>query len=55
MHLATTFGSALFALGLAGYAAGVVVTYPGRAFSVTAVMAGLTLAVVGRALEVERS
>jgi hypothetical protein len=53
MHLATTIGGALFALGLAGYVAGVFVTYPGRAFSVTAVMAGLTLAVVGRSLEVE--
>ncbi|MFC7165756.1 hypothetical protein [Halospeciosus flavus] len=40
-------GLSLTALGLLGYAVGVFVPYPGRAFSVTALMVGVTLAVVG--------
>mgnify|MGYP006993520040 CR=1 FL=1 len=42
-------GGALVALaGAAGYAAGVVRPYPGRAFSLTAVMLGITLLAMGR-------
>jgi len=41
-------GSALTVLGLVGYAVGVSTPYPGRAFAVTAVMVGVTLAAVGR-------
>ncbi len=37
------------ALGFAGYVAGVFVAYPGRALSLTLLMAGVTLATVGRA------
>ncbi|WP_435318157.1 hypothetical protein [Haloarchaeobius sp. TZWSO28] len=40
-------GAALTMLGLVGYGIGVVAPYPGRAFSVTGVMIGLTLAAVG--------
>jgi len=42
-------GAVLVALGVAGYAAGVVAPYPARAFSVTAVMLGITLIAIRRA------
>jgi hypothetical protein len=38
--------AALTALGLVGYAAGVAGPYPGRAFSMTAAMVGITLLAV---------
>ncbi|WP_439026183.1 hypothetical protein [Haloarchaeobius sp. DT45] len=40
-------GAALTLLGLVGYGIGVLEPYPGRAFSVTGVMIGLTLVAVG--------
>lgn len=40
-------GAALTLAGIAGYLLGVVVAYPGRSLSVTAVMVGLTVAAVG--------
>jgi hypothetical protein len=40
-------GLALTVLGLVGYVVGVFAPYPGRAFSVTGVMVGLTLVAVG--------
>ncbi|WP_336362928.1 hypothetical protein [Halalkalicoccus salilacus] len=40
-------GLGLTAGALVGYAVGVSVSYPGRAFSVTVVMIGITLAAVG--------
>lgn len=40
-------GVALTVLGLVGYVVGVFAPYPGRAFSVTGVMVGLTLVAVG--------
>lgn len=43
MNRERALGIALTALGVAGYAAGTVVAYPGRAFTVTAVMVGITL------------
>lgn len=48
MDRTRTVGVALTALGLAGYLAGVARPYPGRAFSVTAVIVGLTLVGIGR-------
>jgi hypothetical protein len=39
-------GVALTLFGLAGYATGIAIEYPGRAFAVTAVMIGLTLAAI---------
>ncbi|WP_324757228.1 hypothetical protein [Haloarcula montana] len=48
MHPAAIAGTVLTLAGAAGYAAGVVVPYPGRAFSITAVMVGLTVLSVGR-------
>lgn len=46
-------GGVLTALGVAGYAAGVVTAYSGRSFTVTAVMVGVTLLAVGNALRPE--
>ncbi|MEZ3114919.1 hypothetical protein RYH80_03175 [Halobaculum sp. MBLA0147] len=46
MDRSTLLGAALTAVGLVGYAVGVAVAYPGRAFSVTAVTVGLALLVV---------
>ncbi|SEL71412.1 hypothetical protein [Haloferax larsenii] len=40
-------GVAVTALGVAGYGSGVFVAYPGRAFSVTALMVGITLWAIG--------
>ncbi|MEE6208722.1 hypothetical protein U3A55_00925 [Salarchaeum sp. III] len=40
-------GSVLSVLSLLAYAVGVVQPYPGRSFSVTGVMVGVTLAAVG--------
>lgn len=40
-------GTALTALGLAGYVVGVLAPYPGRAATITGIMAGVTLAVIG--------
>jgi len=48
MNTALAAGIALTVAGLAGYALGVAVAYPGRAFSVTGVMVGITLLAVGR-------
>ncbi|MFC6864480.1 MULTISPECIES: hypothetical protein [Haloarcula] len=49
MHTAAIAGALLTAVGLGGYAVGVLVPYSGRAFSLTALMLGLTLLTVGRA------
>ncbi|MEF8853690.1 MAG: hypothetical protein V5A44_07325 [Haloarculaceae archaeon] len=51
MNRALGGGIALSLAGLAAYAAGVWVSYPGRAFSVMAVMVGLTLVAIGRSLD----
>lgn len=49
MNRLVAAGLGLVAVGLLGYGAGVVVAYPGRAFSVTAVMVGVTLLAIRRA------
>jgi hypothetical protein len=46
MNLLGWTGLALTLVGLAGYALGVLTPYTGRAFSVTAVMIGVTLAAI---------
>lgn len=43
MHWLRAVGVAATVGGLAGYAVGVAVPYPGRAFSITALMVGITL------------
>ena len=42
-----TVGAGLTVVGVCGYAGGVFVAYPGRAFSLTAIMIGITLASIG--------
>ena len=43
MNHASWVGVGLTAVGLVGYSLGVAVAYPGRAFSVTLVMVGVSL------------
>jgi hypothetical protein len=47
MDRTRTAGVALTGAGVAGYLAGLATPYPGRAFSVTAVTVGITLASIG--------
>ena len=47
MNRVRTAGIVTTVLGVVAYGAGVFVAYPGRAFSVTAVMVGITLWAVG--------
>jgi len=48
MNRPVVAGTLLSVLGIAGYVAGVLESYPGRSFSLTVLMAGITLALVGR-------
>ena len=48
MNTALAVGIVLTAAGVAGYLVGLAVAYPGRAFSVTGVMVGVTLVAIGR-------
>jgi hypothetical protein len=47
MERVRAIGLGLALLSLAGYLVGVLATYPGRAFSITGLMVGLTLYAVG--------
>lgn len=47
MHRTRAIGLGVLLLGILGYVAGVQAPYPGRAFSITAVMLGVTLAAIG--------
>jgi hypothetical protein len=49
MHRLRALGLAITLLALGGYVVGVVAPYPGRAFTVTGVMAGVALAALPRA------
>jgi hypothetical protein len=48
MDTVTASGLVVTLGGLGGYLVGLTVAYPGRAFSVTAVIVGLTLFAIGR-------
>lgn len=48
MNRTLALGIALTGGGVLGYAAGIVTPYPGRAFTVTAVMVGVTLLAIGQ-------
>ena len=49
MDSAFVAGLIVTAIGIAGYAVGTTVAYQGRAFTLTAVMVGLTLVAIGTA------
>ena len=49
MNSAFVAGLVATAIGVGGYAVGTIVDYPGRAFTLTAVMVGLTLVAIGTA------
>lgn len=55
MHTALAVGAGLTLLGLVAYGVGLVTAYPGRAFSLTALMTGITLLAIGRSLDAEGS
>lgn len=47
MDRVTGVGGVCTAAGVAGYAVGVLTAYPGRSFSLTALMLGITLLAIG--------
>ncbi len=47
MNRSTISGVALSLVGFIGYVAGIYVAYPGRAFSITAVIVGIALVAIG--------
>ncbi len=51
MNRARFAGFGLSAVGVVGYAVGTAVAYAGRAFSLTAVMVGITLVATARSSE----
>lgn len=51
MNSATVLGLLLTGIGIAGYALGLTTPYPGRAFSITLVMVGVTLLATRRVTE----
>lgn len=48
MNTPALTGAVLSVIGTAGYVAGIAVSYPGRAFSLTAIMIGITFVLVAR-------
>lgn len=46
MERSTLAGLGLFTVGLVGYVVGVYVAYPGRAFSITAIVVGIALVAI---------
>ena len=51
----TLIGGGLFVVGLVGYVVGIYVAYPGRAFSLTAIMVGMTLVAIAHGSPAEGS
>ncbi|SIQ98402.1 hypothetical protein SAMN05421858_1026 [Haladaptatus litoreus] len=51
MNRSLVAGIAFTVLGLAGYLVGLVAPYPGRAFSITGVMVGITFLAIGNATQ----
>lgn len=48
MDRSTSAGIGLFTVGLLGYVLGIYITYPGRAFSITAIIVGIALVAIAR-------
>ncbi|GAA0302245.1 hypothetical protein [Halarchaeum salinum] len=46
MHRLAGFGLLISVLGVVGYVVGVLYSYPGRSFAITAVMVGITLCAI---------
>ena len=55
MNMVSATGLLCTVGGVAAYVAGMALAYPGRSFSVTAVMVGVTLLAVGRSDPVEET
>lgn len=53
MNRLLAVGATTLGVGVVAYGVGIFVAYPGRAFSLTAVMVGLALVVVGRTMPAE--
>lgn len=53
MNTVAGVGMALTGAGIVGYLVGVAAPYPGRSFSLTAMMVGVTVMAVGRSDAVE--
>jgi hypothetical protein len=53
MNAVSLVGATLSVGGVAAYLVGVAVAYPGRSFSLTAVMVGVTMVAVGRSKPAE--
>jgi hypothetical protein len=53
MNRTLVSGIGLTVLGVVGYVIGLLAPYPGRAFSITGIMVGITLAAVANAAEPE--
>ncbi|ATW88426.1 hypothetical protein halTADL_1671 [Halohasta litchfieldiae] len=51
MEWRTATGVGLFVVGIVGYTAGVSLPYPGREFSLTAVMVGIAIAAIAQSGE----
>lgn len=51
MHPARALGGLVTVAAVVGYAVGVSAAYPGRAFTLTALMIGITLVAVGGEVE----
>lgn len=48
MDWRTPTGIGLFVVGLVGYVVGIYVEYPGRAFSITAIIVSIALVAIGQ-------
>ncbi len=55
MNRSFVAGIVFTVFGLVGYLIGIVAAYPGRAFSITGVMVGITLVAIGNATRPEES
>ena len=51
----TLIGGGLLVVGFIGYVVGIYVAYPGRAFSLTAIMVGVTLIAIAHQSPTEES
>jgi uncharacterized membrane protein AbrB (regulator of aidB expression) len=51
MDSPTAVGGGLLVVGLVGYVVGIYIPYPGRAFSLTAIMVGISVAAIAQSRE----